>query len=241
MEESTLRPLGTSKCADVLNTLRSELRATENFEIIRSELRNKELHVLDIGTGNGEFLPKIRDAFKKYGYDVFVIGIDNGDIMNSLGHDTPEIQKQQFIEDMNELLHDKYGSGFTMMYMDFMDAPDLLKRFDFVFVNAPDPYIDIRYFKAATELVKDEGIIIWRWHAGDDNDHRAEKIKKYVEAHDWKWIELETTIPEGDMALARRTIMVRKTEFTNSEPIIREAFSKLLQQFEMRSEIRKSA
>ena len=230
---STLRPQATAS-----SHVAGELK--ESF-VLRSEIRSLEISICDIGTGNGEFLPRIRDAFRNLGYTVYVIGIDNGDIMDVLGQQTPEIQKKQFIEDMSEIMHDKYGPGFTMMYMDLLDAPDILNRFDFVFVNAPDLYIDIRYFKAATELVKDEGIIIWRWHAGDDNDIQAAKIKKYVEAKGWKWLELETTIPAGDMMLAKRTIIVRKTDFTNSDTLIREVFSKLIEQFTAKSEVRRNA
>ena len=50
-EESRLRPLGTSESANVLNALRSELRATENFEtLIRRARKELSRYILIVNT-----------------------------------------------------------------------------------------------------------------------------------------------------------------------------------------------
>lgn len=235
--------------ADLANAIRPPAAAqTELMNdftlslVLRSEVRSSEISILDIGTGDGRFLPRIRDFFKRLGYEqVHVIGIDNGDVLDAVGRRRPEREKRQWIEDTNDLLHDKYGAGFTMIYMDFLDAPDMLKKFDFVFVNAPFPKRDFQYFKAAMELVKDGGLVFWRYYAMDDDDEKADLIKKFVEAKGWRWMELTKELPEGTLKLAQRTIVIRKTDFSNSDEVIRTAFMKLVEHLNTRSEIRKAA
>lgn len=208
------------------------------FEVsffLRSEVRSESIRILDIGSGRGVFLPRLKRVFERIGFkDIEIIGIDDGSSFD-LTHATAYLELMDFYAQRTE-------EGIKLLTVGIGEARRKLSgKFDFIFINAPPMDRHLVFLEHASSLVKDDGFIFLRYHKADLEFVQAEKLRQMIVEQNWYFIALDTELPEGDFPLDTETFIIRKrVSPENDQTLLRSAFAKLMQEIR-RSEVRKSA
>ncbi len=125
-------------------------------QIIKNRFGNKIIQVLDVGTGNGEFIEKFQNVLSVKGIDAIIQGIDN---------------KAAAIVKARE-------NGVLARVMDVWELKSKLggNRFDIITINAPDSPAGC--VEQAMQVLKHDGILILRTAKPFITDDDQKKLVK---------------------------------------------------------------
>lgn len=182
------------------------------------------IKILDVGTGMGTFIPKIRKLFESYGYTVTVDGLDNMSIFRRTQKDAsgPHVYKstedEAFVNEIGELRNAK------IWLSDIGHAHSTIPhRYDFIFVNAPYPdetATDEEFIEGSLKLLKDEGMLFIRFHWQTTAKERTERTLKFIQEKNYAVIVANTrnALPAGMYPLDDEvTFIVKKIFFADPD------------------------
>lgn len=182
----------------------SAMRPVRNPElkesvVVRSELRNDWITVVDLGAFSGRFLANMKLKFYTYGIEhVRLIGIDD---LSALG--VNEFARKKFAE---KISRDTAELGIEMIHGDFTKIYRAIPKADIVFVNAPMSVY--KALDAADKILRDEGLIVIRMHSGENTYF----IERWADSSGYKWhrSNFSNELPEGDYPLSEYTYILKK-------------------------------
>lgn len=225
-----LRPIATAE-STILHALRSELRAIEN-----------PVTVIDIGTHNGAFLPRIKKALSEMGFKhIEIIGIDDFSFISNV---EKEASKRNGKAETIFYEHHKAEfekQGIQYLKADMNSAHAWLHRADFSFINAPFPVKIRDYVKAALMLTKHDGMIFLRFYRGDEWGADRKWLLEWLEKMNLKVVTHSLDLPEGSFWLSKETIVISRRAFPGLTEFEGTIFEDLVMGYFNRSELRKSA
>ncbi len=131
--------------------------------IIKKRFGDKYIQVLDVGTGDGEFVERFQNLLDKKSVKANVTGID--------------IKSAQVVKAMSK--------GRQVISLDVKDLSDRFAedRFDLITINAPD--YPLYCVQEAMKVLKADGLLVIRlangFHSAEDREKLIEQLKKDYE------------------------------------------------------------
>ncbi len=185
------------------------------------------VRILDVGTGMGTFIPKIRKLFESYGYTVTVDGLDNMSIFKKTQKDAQgmhvykSVDDEAFVNTVGELRNAK------IWLSDIGHAHNIIRhRYDFIFVNAPypDEYTsDENFIDGSLKLLKDEGMLFIRFHWQTAAKERVDRTLKFIQSKNYSVIMANTgnALPAGYYPLHFEvTLIIKKVFFADPNDVV---------------------
>ena len=181
---------------------------------VRQEVRNERVSILDLGSQNGEFLPRIIRYLERLHIDVYkAVGIDNGTFLPNSTHE----EREALISAFDKNIHTS-DPRIHLEFADIKKASRALGRFDFVFYNAPYPPASvIENLPYAMNMVRDQGIIFLRFHAGDEHRWVDIKLREFIDSNGYSILMFRDELPEGFYQLEHKVYVIKKTDFINQD------------------------
>lgn len=183
-----------------------------------ARLAKTQLKVMDLGTGTGDFQPKIKTWLESRGYtDVWIVGMDNGDWM--IDRDLPkpdEDMKKEIVQVSDAVLQNKNGNGYRIFYGDaFKHFPkEMIHEFDIVFLNAVPMNMTTSFVQRALRLTKENGMIVLRYEKDSRNFMHVAVLQDFCYEHDLSVnIVNAVDMPEGSTPLYKTAYLIQNGKF----------------------------
>jgi len=190
---------------------------------------NQYVHILDIGSGEGHFLKRIRGYFETMGYKAFVTGIDDGSLFGDRGRDMVALWSTE-----------AKSKNVRFLYLNSKDLPKLVETYDFIFLNAPyriDGQIK-HTIEDGLKVLREDGLFFVRLYEADQIRYFEDQIEntKGVEI-----IVLQTEMPRGDYELTTKTYVLKKTPFKSDKTTLGQSLGKMFEDLYKQNELKRSA
>ena len=183
-----------------------------------ARLAAQPIKVIDLGTGHGEFLPRIKEWLEKRGFkEVWVLGLDNGDWMHDDTLPKPDTQmKKDAVELSDNVIMGKHGGAHRIYYTDvFKHFPkEFIQEFDFVFLNAVPQNMTVSFVHRALRLLKGDGMIVLRYQKNSRNFMNLEALMAFAKEQNLSVDVIHSAdMPTGDTELYITAYLIQRGKF----------------------------
>lgn len=202
------------------------MKDVKNMVHIRTELRTiNNIAVLDVGSGDGQFLPAIYKYLKQKGYDeIKIVGIENGsEILGEL-------------EDYRELLLLKHGEGPWRLIQG--DIRTHRNKYDLVTIMASHRNFT-SIVMSSIKNIRDEGLMIVRFAQGEE--WKYEELQVVLKEMPVETMLLDSDLPDTHFELADQAMLIKKRPFVNTKLQLTGVFAELIESYRHATALRRSA
>ena len=186
-----------------------------------ARIADSPFRVIDVGTGDGSFLPKIKAWLEARGFrNVVVCGVDNGDWGKdeTLPKLTDDIRKELVELSESVLMGKSGGQSFKIYHADAMLhwPHELRKTADAVWLNAPPQNMTCSFVQRALRLLNDNpgSMVVLRYEDKSRNFMNVSQLQILAFEHELTVdIVHSGTMPTGEAKLYATTYFIKRGKY----------------------------